>query len=427
MNSNSWTKEEKRILRKCYPTRTAKYVAERLDRSIGSIYNKASNLKISSENCGSGIRWSEEEIKKIKEDYSTKKVSEIAKDLGRSVSSVKNKITSMGVRKKKNLSVSEKEKAKNLYENGNTFYEISKKLGVPEKLVKEAICDKEKLEYLYNEKELTQKEIGERLGVPQPYISERMKELGIDTDSYEFWTKEEEKILEENYLKKSKEDILSLLPGRGWEAIKLKAMKLGLARSAEEYRKSEEVERRLKDLAKKNEIRVKFEKKETLSYVLGVLDGDGFHGNEHTLGLEVKSSEFADKFYNALKDLNLNPGRGTRDRENGGRETVWASSKQLVNWEKSMSLEEKMKWLKKKGDEWKYIEGRYESDGTIRPSGSPCICSTDEDELEFIRSLFASLGIRSSLRKQMVYVYSESRYMFFKNIDPIIRNPNGGD
>lgn len=58
--------------------------------------------------------------------------------------------------------------------------------------------------------------------------------------------------------------------------------------------------------------------------------------------------------------------------------------------------------------------------------GSPCICSTDRKELEFLHALLSNLGINCSKRKQMVYVLKSSRNEFFKKIDPIIKkNPSG--
>jgi len=42
------------------------------------------------------------------------------------------------------------------------------------------------------------------------------------------WTREDVKILKDNYYKTSKEELMKLLPGRSWSAITGKAYRLGL-------------------------------------------------------------------------------------------------------------------------------------------------------------------------------------------------------
>lgn len=425
MSGLKWTKDDKMYLKENYRGKTANFLSNRLNRSKEAVYNKANAMGLSSNVMGSGSRWMEEEIDVLKKEYPKRNTSEIAKKLDRTTSSVRNKAEDLGLRKKKKLTDSEKDRIRNLYREGVDISEISKETDVPVSLIREFLLSKEKIEELYLVEELSQKEIAERVGTTQSYISEKMKEYGIKTESHKPWSEEEEEILRENYLEIPKPELLSLLPDRGWEAIKLKAFKLGLAQSAEEYRKSDEVRERLNSFAKKNEIQVNFKKKGKLSYVMGVIDGDGFHDKENAIGLEVKSEKFADKFYKALKDLNLNPGRG--NRKNRDRETVWGSSKQLVEWCESMDIKEKINWLKKEGDEWKYIEGRYESDGSLRPGGSPCICSTDGKELDFLHNLLTGLDINCSKQKQMVYVLKSSRDEFYKNIDPVIRKNSNGE
>lgn len=420
MGGKNWSRREKDILKLKYPKKSAEVLAEELGRSKYSIYIKASEMGIKSEKCGFGVKWSEEEIEILREKYPFKPASEVADVLNRSVKSVKSKAKSLEVKKKRKLNEVEKVDIRRLYKKEGDMESIASEVKVPLDLVRKVICCKEKLEKLYKERGLTQKEIAGELGVNQPYISERMREYGITTEACEPWSEKEEKILIESYLKVPKGKLLSLLPSRSWSAIKAKALKLGLTRLAEEYRKSERVKEKLRSLAEKNTIQVNFKEKNTLSYVLGVMDGDGFHDKKHTIGLEVISKEFADKFYKALQKLNLRPGRGTR--KNRKLETVWASSKQLIDWYELMNSGEREKWLKEEGDEWKYIEGRYESDGSIRSGGSPCICSTDEEELEFIYTLLSNLEIECSKQKQMVYVYHSSKDEFFENITPIIKN-----
>lgn len=274
-----------------------------------------------------------------------------------------------------------------------------------------------KLRELYIEKEMTQDEIAEKLGVTQPYISRKMKALDIESRYSDFWTEQDEKKLEEIYLEEDKEEIKSEFPDRTWNSIKLKAMELGVARSQEEYRKSDELKKQLEELADQSKIDVDFANTDTISYILGVVDGDGFHDNKGTIGLEVNSEKFADKFIQNLEDIGLNPGKGRKD----GKFTAWASSLDLVRWIMDKDKQDKIKWLKEEGDPWKYIEGQYESDGNIHPSGSPRICSYDELEKRFLLQIFDFLDMDVSIQQNNVWVSKKHRDKFFNNINPVIR------
>lgn len=266
---------------------------------------------------------------------------------------------------------------------------------------------------LYHEKGLTQKKIAERLDVTQGCISKRMKEHGINS-GYDFWSEDEEKILQKNYKQVSKQEAIELLPGRSWEAIKLKAMELGLSTPIEKHRKSKEVIRQLRKNSEENTLEVDFGRGAALSYVLGVIDGDGFHDRNGAVGLETKSKEFADKFADSLKSIGLNPGRGNRR----GKETVWASSKQLVKWLMQLDYESKFEWLENSGSRWEYIEGAYDSDGNFSNPG-PRICSYDEEEKQFLKRVLESLGLEANIHSNNVYVPAKSKKKFFENVDTV--------
>lgn len=420
MGGIKWSKEEKEFLKKEYPLKSAEYISDLIDRSKNAIYIKADEMGIESRKCGSGVRWTQKEIDILKEKYPIEDLSKLSSELGRSKSSIKSKAEELGIKKRKELREEERKKAKFLFKEGFNVSEISKRLRVPKDIVRNSLCCEEILEMLYFDKGLTQEEIGEKLNSNQPFISEKMREKGIKTNSHNPWTIKEEKILEENYLEASKEELLSLLPTRTWSAIKAKAMKLGVCQSFEEYRNSDEVKKKLRSLAEKNKIDVDFCEKETLAYILGVIDGDGFHDREHTIGLEVKSPEFADKFAEKLKKLGLNPGRGTRnDRD---RETVWASSGTLVEWYLELSKEEKLKWLEEENLEWNYIEGRYESDGNIHPSGGLRVVSYDKEELDFLEEIFSNLEIRFTRQKYNLWIPRTSAKKFFNKTNLVLRN-----
>jgi len=201
---------------------------------------------------------------------------------------------------------------------------------------------------------------------------------------------------------------------RSWNSIKLKAMDLGLARDHNEYRKSDEVKEQLRGLAAENAIEVDFGEIELVSYVMGVVDGDGFHDLEGTIGLEVKNPDFADKFSVALEDIGLNPSQGERR----GKVTVWASSKSFVDWLIDLSWDTKLEWLSESGDRWSYLEGAYDSDGDFSHPG-PRICSYDEAEKAFVKNVLESLGLEANLQQNNVYVPVSSKDEFFANVNPV--------
>lgn len=272
----------------------------------------------------------------------------------------------------------------------------------------------EKIRKLYHKENLTQKEIANRMELTQSCISKKMKKYNIDSDYKGFWTEAEEKRMKEIYREKSREQVDEAFPERSWNAIKLKAMDLGLAKPIEEHRNSEEVRQILKENAEKNAVEVGFEKKQKISYILGVVDGDGYTDNSGTLGLEVKNPEFADKFSKKLSSVGLNPGRGQRR----GKETVWASSKELVDWLEDFDYRSKFRWLFQEGEPWSYIEGAYDSDGDFSHVG-PRICSYDEQEKKFIRKILEKLGLVCSIQSNNVYVRKSSKQKFFENVDPV--------
>lgn len=271
------------------------------------------------------------------------------------------------------------------------------------------------LRYLYVNKDLTQREIAEKLDLTQGCISKKMKEFGIESDHTGFWSENEEQKLERNYNECSKEEIRSMLPNRSWEAIKLKAMELGVATPIEEHRHSDEVRERLQRNTEQNMIKADYDRKEEVSYILGVVDGDGFHDKKGTIGLEVKFSGFADKFEESLKNVGFNPGRGKRR----GKETVWASSTEFVKWMSRFNWKTKFRWLKEEGEVWRYIEGAYDSDGDFS-NVSPRICSYDIEEKKFLHKILTEiLGLEASIQQNNVYIKASSREKFFENVDPV--------
>lgn len=280
-----------------------------------------------------------------------------------------------------------------------------------------------RLRELYVKEDLTQKEIADELDVTQSYISRKMSEFDIESN-YSFWTEGEVEKLEENYQDKSRDGLLDIFEDHSWNSIKLKAIDVGVAKSAEQHRNSREVKEKLRQMSEDNAVNIDFGNTKVLSYVLGVIDGDGFHDRKSTVGLEVTNSDFADKFESHLEEIGMNPGRGTRRTENNRKQilSVWASAKELIDWVLDLEdFSDRYDWLSQKGEIWKYIEGRYESDGNIHPSGSPRICSYDEEAREFMKDLFSELQVSATLQQNNVWVSKSDRDKFFDNIDPVLR------
>lgn len=271
---------------------------------------------------------------------------------------------------------------------------------------------------------LTQREIGKRFGWGQSGISQLMKEYGIPTRGHKKWSKEEEEILKKYYLKLPKEKLCNLLPKRNWEAIKLKALKLGIARKKEEVRKSKEVVERLRKLAASKMIKPKFERKKDLAYILGVLDGDGYTDRKWTIGLETITKEFAEKFTKTLRRVGLNANMKFNRKKK--KWSVWASSKLLVEWYHSMNNnKKKLSWLLRENVAWEYLTGLYDSDGALHPCGAPQICGTKIEKNRFVSELLTYLGVENTIHKDKVWIRVSSAKKFFTHIRSVIahRNP----
>jgi transcriptional regulator with XRE-family HTH domain len=280
------------------------------------------------------------------------------------------------------------------------------------------MISKEKLKQLYFEEGMTQGEIADELGYSQPFISRKMSEYSLDS-GYSFWDEKEVQFLKENYRSMPRDEIMESFPDRTWGAVKDKARELGVAMSAKERAQSDELLDLLRRNAEENMVEVDFSLTDEVSYILGVLDGDGYTDNQGTLGLEAKDQIFTEKFKKILNSVGFNPSSGRRR----GKNTVWASSLNFTEWYEDLSDEEKLKWLKEEGSLWKYVEGQYESDGNLHPSGSPRICSYDQKEKEMVKKIFHSLGIEANIQQNNVWVAKKDASRFFAQIEPVIRKP----
>lgn len=82
------------FIKKYYPLRGAEYVAEKLGRSSSSIYVKANNLRVERKNIYS---WGEYDINYLKKWYNKKRPSQIARHLDRTTSAVVSRASILGL------------------------------------------------------------------------------------------------------------------------------------------------------------------------------------------------------------------------------------------------------------------------------------------------------------------------------------------
>lgn len=82
------------FIKKHYPLKGAEYVAQKLGRSPSSIYFKANKLRVERQNIYS---WSEYDINYLKKWYNKKRPSQIARHLGRTTSAVVSRASVLGL------------------------------------------------------------------------------------------------------------------------------------------------------------------------------------------------------------------------------------------------------------------------------------------------------------------------------------------
>lgn len=94
-----WTDDEREFLRNNYKKIPIKQIADHLHRTVVSIKNTASRMKLSSKH---STPWSSEEEKYLKSNYSKLDINKLSEVLKRGKSSVAGKIRRMGLSKRKN-------------------------------------------------------------------------------------------------------------------------------------------------------------------------------------------------------------------------------------------------------------------------------------------------------------------------------------
>ncbi len=92
----SWTKDDIRLLKKLYPHGNTRKIAERLNRPLTAVRQKAYDIGMKTDVYQ---YWSKSDIKLLKKLYPNAITQKLAERLGRSAGSIKTKARQLGLRK----------------------------------------------------------------------------------------------------------------------------------------------------------------------------------------------------------------------------------------------------------------------------------------------------------------------------------------
>jgi len=92
----SWTKDDIRLLKKLYPHGNTRKIAERLNRPLTAVRQKAYDMGMKT---NVYQYWSKGDIKLLEKLYPNAITQELAERLGRSAGSIKTKARQLGLRK----------------------------------------------------------------------------------------------------------------------------------------------------------------------------------------------------------------------------------------------------------------------------------------------------------------------------------------
>jgi len=151
-----------------------------------------------------------------------------------------------------------------------------------------------------------------------------------------------------------------------------------------------------------------FTKKKYLSYILGVLLGDGYvtkscrkYPSDYTIGLTCCERDFTLSFMQALKEINLHPNLQLIKRKKPKHRNVWrthAYSNEFGNWYKSLSIVDIEK-IVMEGDLKEFIRGFYESEGTNAKNGIQ-FSNTNYEIISFVKKIIEEEGFKTSFHER---------------------------
>lgn len=94
----SWTKDDIRLLKRLYPKGNIKKIAERLNRPLTAVRQKAYDMGMKTDVYN---YWTKDELKLLRKCYANTVTQELADKLKRSAGSVKTKARQLGLKKTK--------------------------------------------------------------------------------------------------------------------------------------------------------------------------------------------------------------------------------------------------------------------------------------------------------------------------------------
>lgn len=237
-----WTAEEGKYIYENYKTKKISEMAKELKRNRRTIETKMINMGLLE--FKPKKRWPKEEEEYIYKNYKTKSATEMAKELGRTYSSVVQKMKTMGIYEKIFRSWSKEEKLfLEISKDNMTIKEIAEKLGrsrstVQNKLMsiygrrmthKKWSFEEEKF-LVDNYKNMSPKEMSIVLNRTICSIRNKIRKLGSNERRKGIlYTKQEDDYIKDNYYNKGIKEIAEEL-GRTTCSIKTRASKLGVSR-----------------------------------------------------------------------------------------------------------------------------------------------------------------------------------------------------
>ncbi|MBU3905277.1 MAG: helix-turn-helix domain-containing protein [Nanoarchaeota archaeon] len=191
------------------------------------------------------------------------------------------------------------------------------------------------------------------------------------------------------------------------------------------------------------EPKINFNQTPTLSYILGVISGDGSVFNYRfnktlysKVNLGVISKEFALSFNSSLRKIGFNPHMCTYKPKNGNlKYIVEANSKNFVNWYKQLSSEKLYEIIYSDKENMKsFIRGFYESEGTFRPKCCELrIRNTNKELILLCKNIIEKLSFKTTLTcpettstgKPYYSLYitggRKQQYEFIKQVNPCFK------
>lgn len=81
----------------------------------------------------------------------------------------------------------------------------------------------DEIQFLFDNPKMSIKNIAATLGKTEGAVKAKRSRLGIRTEELNPWTEDERRILQFYFKEKTKEELMKMLPGRSWDAIRNQA------------------------------------------------------------------------------------------------------------------------------------------------------------------------------------------------------------